>query len=137
VTGRRGQLLLPIACEHFHVMVNGIASVRLPDPGLAPAYRSSLAERSHFAVDDFGAGLVGVAQLKEPVKSPGTVPSSAALNEKKADSKEIERRLPSGPARLVGGQPRRIAEPLAQSFVLVSLLVGLVRVEPPLGLEGS
>src|ERR1700760_4895045 len=38
-----------------------IALVRLPDAALAPGYRQSLSARSHFKVEDFGGGVVGVA----------------------------------------------------------------------------
>jgi hypothetical protein len=46
-----------------------LAMVRMPDLQRAPAYRTGLAELSHFRVDDMGAGVVAVA----PAEGAGAV----------------------------------------------------------------
>jgi hypothetical protein len=42
-------------------MPDEVALVRMPDPQLAPGYRRSLGELSHFTVADLGGGIVAVA----------------------------------------------------------------------------
>jgi hypothetical protein len=56
-------------------MTDQLAIVRLPDVAVAPAYRQSLELMSHFAVEDFGDGIVGVA----PAEGPGAVAAHFSL----------------------------------------------------------
>lgn len=50
-------------------MSDEFALIRLPDPATAPGYRSSLSTLSHFSVDDFNDGIVGV----RPAEGAGAV----------------------------------------------------------------
>jgi hypothetical protein len=56
-------------------MPDQISIIRLPDPELAPGYRNSLAEMSHFSVDDLGDGIAAVA----PAEGPGVIRSYFSL----------------------------------------------------------
>jgi len=48
---------------------DSLAMVRIPSADLAPGYRSSLTDLSHFKVDDLGAGVVAVA----PAEGAGAI----------------------------------------------------------------
>jgi hypothetical protein len=48
-------------------MADTLALIRMPDPAVAPGCRESLGVRARFSVQDFGAGIVGVA----PAEGPG------------------------------------------------------------------